>query len=274
MLFMEKLVEHTAPISSSLQHGFQRQNIFSSCFLVGLVQSPIDLNRTAIDVAESHSALKLSYSPSPIKLENNGWTIINHCEGDSSLVFEGRRYALSQFHFHAPSEHTIDGRHLPFEMHLVHRTEQGELLVIALLFDHGERNEFLATLWGILPSVGKTVETQEQINPGQIVPLMSGYFFYNGSLTTPPYTENVKWILIDELLSISEDQVRVYSAIFGKPTNRPTQEAKDARIKYYSNGARTNASTRTISKLMELWTSPFSEQNKKKFSRRRKGEDC
>ena len=192
---------------------------FSAC-AVGKEQSPIDLpaGRTADPIA-----IEFDYGQTRIAVENNGHTIQVNPDPGSGIVLNGVRFDLLQFHFHHASEHTVDGKQLPLEMHLVHRNDDGSLAVVGVLFEEGPVNNTLAPVWTHLPPepVASHVVAGE-LDLASLLPASRKTWRYQGSLTTPPCTEGVHWIVLAETLSISAEQTAAFGAIY--PNNfRPVQ---------------------------------------------------
>src|SRR6185312_16377328 len=133
-------------------------------------------------------------------------------------------------HFHSPAEHTIDGRALDAEMHLVHKTADGKVLVVALLFKRGNENPALRAVWDAIPSSARSepVDTGKTFDVQSLMPKAPRYWRYDGSFTAPPCTEGVTWLVVapepDQATSqMSEAQIgRLRAALHG-PTNRPAQ---------------------------------------------------
>jgi carbonic anhydrase len=197
---------------------------FARC-AVGHAQSPID-----ISAPKSHSlpSLALHYQETRISVVNNGHTIEVAYDPGSSLDIEGTRYQLIQFHFHTPSEHTIGGKHVPAELHLVHRSGDGRLAVIGVLMQAGPENTALAPLWNHLPPAeGPAQRVNARINAQDLVPPQHTSYRYDGSLTTPPCSEGVKWIVMATPISLSEQQLEKLTSILHNDS-RPVQ-ALDGR---------------------------------------------
>jgi carbonic anhydrase len=137
---------------------------------------------------------------------------------------DGVAYSLAQFHFHAPSEHTVEGRHFPVEVHFVHVNEAGELAVAGAFFEEGEHNEAFAPIFADLPTGEGEVRDLEglELDLDSLVPVGSPYYRYLGSLTTPPCSEGVEWFVRTEPLSLSAGQIAEFKAIFDG-NRRPTQ---------------------------------------------------
>ena len=179
----------------------------------GISQSPIDIS--AVTVTEL-SDIAFDYHPSPLTIVNNGHTIqVNYAPG-SSMTVAGTQYDLLQFHFHAPSEHTVGGKAYDLVAHLVHKAQDGQLGVIGVVFAAGQANETIATLWDNMPQQsGQTVAAGAvTINAADLLPPDLTYFNYAGSLTTPPCSEGVNWMVLVTPLSVSEGQVAQFTELF------------------------------------------------------------
>jgi carbonic anhydrase len=204
---------------------------FSACG-EGTQQSPIDIN----DMLFSHSTpeLRFNYGRAKLNLQNNGHTIQGRPVGGQHYVTIGdKKYDLAQFHFHSPSEHSIAGIPSDIELHFVHKNALGELAVVAVLINESsnrEGSEF-KSIWQSLPrSVNSETSTSQQIALGSLLPKGSAYAHYQGSLTTPPCLEGVKWFVLTTPMTMSSGQVETYSSIFQGPTNRPRQPIKDRKV--------------------------------------------
>jgi carbonic anhydrase len=205
---------------SSPEHWGELSPEYQLCH-TGLTQSPIDLSPAiAADVPD----LTFSYQPMPLDLVNNGHTIQMTCAPGSQIKIEDQSFDLLQFHFHAPSEHTLNGRPYGMECHLVHRQrESGELAVVGVWFADGAANATLGQLWEHLPkrTGDHHTDSQVMINPQALIPLGNSYRYF-GSLTTPPCSEIVRWVVFAQPLSVAADQVSAFLAAV--PTNaRPGQ---------------------------------------------------
>jgi carbonic anhydrase len=124
------------------------------------------------------------------------------------MVLDGHEYQLLQFHFHRPSEHTINGHQAAMEMHLVHMDSEGKLAVLGVLLEPGEYNADLEPIWTAMPGQsGDEVALAEQFDVNQVLPEDRRTFRCPGSLTTPPCSEGVSWLLMKTPVSISQAQV-------------------------------------------------------------------
>ncbi|MEO1132489.1 MAG: carbonic anhydrase family protein [Cyanobacteria bacterium J06639_1] len=197
---------------------------FSQCS-IGTQQSPIDLKRAgAIDA--NLDELAFNYQPTPLDIVNNGHTIqVNYAPG-STLTLDGQTYDLLQFHFHDPSEHTVDGEPHPMEAHLVHKNSTtGDLTVVGIFLDIGAENEALQTVWEAMPrEAGPAFAVADvKLNAMDLLPANTQDFYrYSGSLTTPPCSEIVNWIVMKEPVEVSFQQVERFAATVGENA-RPTQ---------------------------------------------------
>ena len=199
----------------------------------GTHQSPIDIvNPTPTELP----TISYEYDPATgVNIHHNGHTIeVAYPEG-SGIYINGTDYQLLQFHFHAPSEHTVDGKPFDMEMHLVHQSEAGNLAVVGLLIENGRHHPAFDPIWASLPAT--PLETQRIENVFIDVPMMlspnrqildeavqtfPSTYRYNGSLTTPPCSEGVKWIVLTTPVEMSESQIAAFKAII-HGNNRPVQ---------------------------------------------------
>ena len=188
---------------------------------VGMHQSPIDLvNPTAAALP----AIAFNYQPTALRIQNNGHTIVVASSQENSIEVDSTRYELLQFHFHAPSEHTVAGQSFAMEMHLVHQNEDGALAVIGVLIERGGEHAAFNSLWAHLPSTPGAAQQIEQvaIDAGALLPSARAYYRYDGSLTTPPCSEGVQWFVLTTPIALSEAQIDAFAAIV-HGNNRPVQ---------------------------------------------------
>lgn len=193
---------------------------FATCKL-GKHQSPIDIHgaKTA-----NLPAIKFNYQPTPLAVIDNGHTIqVNYAPG-SWIDVGGTRYDLVQFHFHKPSEEKIDGKSHAMVAHLVHKNADGKLAVVAVLLDAGGSSATIDTIWKNLPKEKErqVVVAQTNIDASTLLPKDHAYYTFQGSLTTPPCSEDVTWLVLKTPMRISDDEVARFASIY--PMNaRPTQ---------------------------------------------------
>lgn len=186
----------------------------------GKHQSPIDLKGS---VVQRLPKLTFDYKPSRIQLIYNGHSVQENEDPGGFGMVNGKQFQLQQFHFHSPSEHTIDGKQFPMEMHLVHQSEDGNLGVVSVLIEAGKHNKAFDPIWDMLPNADLPSRNSEaKIDTMALLPKDYSYYSYDGSLTTPPCTERVKWAVLTTPVSLSMEQiVRFRSVIHGN--NRPVQ---------------------------------------------------
>jgi len=186
----------------------------------GLYQSPIDINKT---IAASLDKIDFSYKDSPLRIINNGHSIQVNYEPGSSATIDGETYELLQFHFHAPSEHTVKGTFYDMEMHLVHKNSKDELAVIGVMLKKGKPNNIIQVLWDNIPAEVNQENTVSgiSVNAAGLLPSDRGYYHYFGSLTTPPCTEGVNWSVLKTPIEVSEEQIAKFRTVMGVDNNRP-----------------------------------------------------
>jgi len=191
---------------------------------VGKNQSPIDI-RTKESIAADFDDIEFNYTTSALNILNNGHTVQANYDVGSSISINGKTYNLAQFHFHTPSEHQIDGKSSPIEMHLVHVSEEGDLAVVGVLFSEGKENSALQDIVNAIPDSESEEETIENVtvDANNLLPSETLEYRYSGSLTTPPCSEGVKWFVLQNSLEISSAQLSRFQAVLGK-NNRPVQK--------------------------------------------------
>ena len=192
---------------------------YAACRL-GKEQSPVDL-RGAIPAALPDPAT--AWKTIPLKVLNNGHTIqVDGVEG-GTLILDGISYELLQFHFHHPSEHLIDGKPAAMEIHFVHKSQDGNLAVLGVMVVEGMPNPVLETIWSVMPTTpGETVTGAGLIDFRPLLPADPTTYRYAGSLTTPPCSEVVQWVVYRKAITASDVQIRRFATMF--PNNaRPVQ---------------------------------------------------
>lgn len=199
-------------------------------------QSPIDIDIDSLTLAHSDAQgpVELAFKPTTWSVFNNGHTVEAAPEGDAGgFTVDGTTYTVAQFHFHDPSEHTIDGANAPMEMHIVAKTADGKIAVLGLLFEVGDANADLAEVFASMPAEVTEeedgVELSTPIDLGAIVPAGAPLARYMGSLTTPPCTEGVLWDVYLSNATISADQLAAFQALY-TGNNRPVQDLNGREI--------------------------------------------
>lgn len=194
---------------------------FSLC-KEGREQSPINITTS---YAQEMEKIKFNYGMTKITVVNNGHTIQLNIDPGSFIEALGTKYQLLQFHFHTPSEEAIGGIRYPMVAHLVHKSEDGKLAVVAALIQQGgQDNPLVEALWDKMPSEHNETRTFDKLtySPAALLPLDQCFYTFMGSLTTPPCSEGVRWLVMKNPLSISARQIARFRKEF--PMNaRPIQ---------------------------------------------------
>ncbi len=208
-------------------HWGQLRPEFATC-ASGKRQSPIDI-RDGIKV--QLDPVQFDYHPSSFRVIDNGHTVQVDVGPGNAIDVLGRRYELQQFHFHRPSEERIDGRQFAMVAHLVHKAADGRLAVVAVLIEHGRTHPIVQAVWNNLPlDKGEDVAARTSLDLGALLPEDRSYFTYMGSLTTPPCSEGVLWMVLRQPVQVSPEQIGVFARMY--PMNaRPIQQASGRLIK-------------------------------------------
>jgi carbonic anhydrase len=209
-------------------HWGDLESDFSVC-KTGTHQSPIDIRKAE---PANLPTLDFEYHDVPLTIVNNGHTIqVNYAPG-SFVRIEGRKYQLVQFHFHHPSEEKVDGRAYAMVAHLVHKDAEGHLAVVAVLLIEGQANPLVQTLWDHLPrQVGhEDTVPNLRVSAADLLPKHLGYFEFDGSLTTPPCTEGVRWMVLREPEQISPSEITTFGRLY-HDNARPTQPSNGRVVK-------------------------------------------
>lgn len=185
----------------------------------GRNQSPVDLTRF---VESDLSPLVFHYKEGGKEIVNNGHTVQINYEPGSELTLDGHTYELKQFHFHAPSENLIDGKSYPLEAHFVHADPEGNLAVVAVMFTEGAANAALKKAWDHMPEKAGEKAVADAVAEA-LLPADRDYYRYNGSLTTPPCTEGVTWLVMKHPVTASAEQIERFAHVMHHPNNRPVQ---------------------------------------------------
>lgn len=197
---------------------------FASC-VNGHHQSPIDIrNPQKADLPP----IQFDYKPAPLDIIDNGHTIMINVSSGSSISVGGKKYALKQFHFHRPSEESINGKRFEMAVHLVHADDQGKLAVVAVLFERGKDNALVHEVWNDLPREKEKEEllNNVRIDADGLLPADRGYYTFSGSLTTPPCSEDVTWYVLKHPVTVSDAEIERFSKLY-RDDARPTQPLFD-----------------------------------------------
>jgi len=187
----------------------------------GKNQSPVNLTEM---IESDLPPIKINYKSGGNEILNNGHTIQVNYDPGSTIIVDGNEFELKQFHFHSPSENTIEGHAYPMEAHFVHADKDGRLAVIAVMFKYGEKNTELEKAWAHIPNnAGEKRALSKHVDANILLPHDHDYFRFNGSLTTPPCSEGVLWIVMKYFHTTSKQQIDTFTQIMHHPNNRPVQ---------------------------------------------------
>lgn len=185
---------------------------YAECGL-GQKQSPVDLGKAK--VVSSTNLLQPKYKEEALAISNNGHTVkVNVKVGN--LMIGNEKYDLLQYHVHAPSEHVVNGKTYPIEIHFVHGTPDGKLAVIGVFAEEGKANAEFQKILAHAPNEKKDVDIAGvNINPSKLLPsVKNNFFIYAGSLTTPPCTEGVNWYVLKKPIQLSKTQISDFEKFY------------------------------------------------------------
>lgn len=193
---------------------------FQTC-KTGVYQSPIDIH-SVID--GKLPPLQLHFRTHTKTIINNGHTIQLDVDDDDNFSLDGASFKLKQFHFHTPSENLIAGKSYPLEVHFVHSDAAGNLAVLAVMFEVGKENPAITQILAQAPKQkSAALPLDSTINIASLFPKSKYYYRFSGSLTTPPCTEGVRWLVMKESVSLSSQQLAAFQSALGSTNNRPIQ---------------------------------------------------
>lgn len=183
----------------------------------GSAQSPINIAHPTLAPL---TKITYEYNLAPVKVKNSGHTIqVDYLPASGydggKITLEGKVYKLRQLHFHRPSEHTINGRQFPMEVHLVHQADDQSLAVVGMVMDIGPHNGAFDAIWAAMPQKPDTAEVADKpFSANSLLPRSLATFRYPGSLTTPPCSEGVSWLLMKTPITIAQAQVQQFRKLF------------------------------------------------------------
>ena len=194
----------------------------------GRYQSPVDIREP---IAGNLPPLKLRFSARAVSIINNGHTVHVTVENGNSFMLDRQRWELKQFHFHTPSENHINGQSFPLEVHFVQANQDGELVVIAVMLVAGKANPALETILNALPQRQHHQEVlNHPLSLASLFPPDKHYYRFSGSLTTPPCTEGVIWLVMKQPVEASETQLQRFKQALRTANNRPLQALHGRQI--------------------------------------------
>lgn len=195
---------------------------FNLC-ATGKRQSPINIEDGAT-LQGPAEPVRFDYTPSNGTVVNNGHTIQVDVQGENAITVRGSTFRLVQFHFHTPSEEQINYKRFAMVVHLVHKNAEGQLAVVAVLLEPGEPNPVIDRVWTYMPldTADRVRMPPGLLNLNELLPADQRYYQFMGSLTTPPCTEGVLWMVLKQPVSISRAQLKLFTQLY--PNNaRPVQ---------------------------------------------------
>lgn len=211
----------------SPHHWGELDPAFETCARGG-AQSPIDIRHA---VKADLPALRFQYAAGAPVLVNNGHTVQVNVPAGSTLTVGDQTLELVQFHFHTPSEEAVAGKHAAMVAHFVHKDADGKLGVVAVLLQPGKANAAWAPVFAHLPRTGEQVQVEGLLlNLSALLPAAKGYYSFEGSLTTPPCSEGVKWMVLKEPVKVSPQQIKAFRQLYNANA-RPLQPLNGRVVK-------------------------------------------
>jgi len=210
-------------------HWAEMDESFKTCKL-GKLQSPINIETRKVAKADL-KPIGFAYAAGAAEVVNNGHTIQVNLPAAGSANIDGVDYKLLQFHFHTPSEEKIDGKNYPLVAHLVHKSAEGKLAVVAVLFKQGKENATLKAVFDQLPAKeGETKALDATLDPAAMLPADQTYYAFMGSLTTPPCSEDVRWHVLKAPAELSTAQIGAFKKLY-KMNARPVNPLNGREVK-------------------------------------------
>ncbi|MEH6577965.1 MAG: carbonic anhydrase family protein [Amphritea sp.] len=202
------------------KHWGELNEAFEACSS-GLNQSPVNLRGF---IESDLNTVSFNYQTGGKDVVNNGHAVqVNYAPG-STIELDNHTFELKQFHFHSPSENQIDGKSYPMEAHLVHADKAGNLAVISVMFEENEANSTIGKVWSQMPeNEGGKEMLSAAVAVDGILPANRDYYRFNGSLTTPPCSEGVLWLVMKQSVTASKAQIEKFSRVLEHANNRPIQ---------------------------------------------------
>ena len=204
----------------SPEHWGELDPSYAPC-TAGVDQTPIDIEET---IEADLPPLAIDYQSMGQEVVNNGHTVQVNVAPGSTVTINGVPFELKQFHFHTPSENEVGAKHFALEGHLVHADKDGHLAVIGVLYQLGDADPAIAQVWAASPKeAGTSQALATPVDPKALLPKDRDYYAFSGSLTTPPCTEGVRWMVLKAPLTVSQEQVAFLEQAVHGHNNRPVQ---------------------------------------------------
>jgi len=225
----EEPAKHEGEKHWSYDHGItpQKWGEVSPTCATGTHQSPVGLSTKQAKAQSPEQPLEFSWSKSTGELVDTGHSEQVNLPPGNSITYAGTKYELQQLHFHTPSEHTIDGKHAPMEVHFVHKSADGKLAVVGILLKQGTSPSPLAPVLTNLPAAGE--KKSVEVDLPALLQKSRRHFAYSGSLTTPPCSEDVQWIVMVAEDSVSKPEIAAFQAKYANDA-RPVQPLKGRTV--------------------------------------------
>lgn len=217
-----------ADIHWEYEHPDWQNEGFGDCG--GKVQSPINFD-TSRTIKAQLSDVITSYQPFKMKIVDNGHTLQVNTPNNLKIQLNGTEFTLKQFHFHRHSEHHINGNASEMELHLVHVDEvTGNITVLGILLEKGAENALIEQVLNNVPVNKKEeVVTAVELNLRDILPGGLDYYTYTGSLTTPPCSQGLQWIVFKEKMTVSDEQIKAFEGFY-HDNARPIQPVNNRPV--------------------------------------------
>lgn len=200
-------------------HWAELDPAFESC-AKGMQQSPVDIRHA---IKTELPALEFDYHPVSPTIVNNGHTVQVNLPAGQTLKVGAQSYELLQFHFHTPSEETVAGKHTAMVAHFVHRNAAGQLGVVGVLIQPGATNAAFQPVFAHLPRPGEKITVEDlTLDLAALLPADKHYYSYEGSLTTPPCSEGVNWMVLKTPIKLGAAQIKAFRRLFNANA-RPVQ---------------------------------------------------
>lgn len=207
-------------------HWAHLKSDFETC-AKGLTQSPINITKATVSELPD---LEFKYQETAPSIVNNGHTVQINLASGNSLKVGDQQFELLQFHFHTPSEEQVNGKRTDMVAHFVHKSANGQLGVVAVLMQSGAKNKAFDSIFQHLPRSNETITVQDlKLDLAAMLPSQKKYYTFTGSLTTPPCSENVQWIVLKKPISLSPAQIKSFKNLYSFNA-RPVQPLHDRKI--------------------------------------------
>ncbi len=204
---------------------------YAECKLGGS-QSPINITKEITVATNGLAPISFHYTTGALEVINNGHSVQVNIKPGSFIKIDGKEFELKQFHFHTPSENQIDGKNFPLEAHFVHQAKDGALAVVAVMFQDGKENPVINKIWKKMPKEAgeKSVCGLSAAMINELLPKAKAYYRFDGSLTTPPCSEGVRWFVLKDYSTVSKEEVEEFLHTLHHPNNRPIQPVNARKV--------------------------------------------